>query len=138
MVESMTTKATRAVGVDIGGTGIKAALVELEDGSLLSERVKVATPTGAEPDDVLAAVKTVLGTLGVTDEDIPLGAARSPAIVKHGRTLSAANVADTWVGFEAEKFDDSAARSTSPTMPTSPVSPRPATEPLAASRGSCC
>ncbi len=103
MVESMTTKATRAVGVDIGGTGIKAALVELEDGSLLSERVKVATPTGAEPDDVLAAVKTVLGTLGVTDADIPLGVA-FPAIVKHGRTLSAANVADTWVGFEAEKF----------------------------------
>ncbi|HOQ21649.1 polyphosphate--glucose phosphotransferase [Microbacterium paulum] len=99
----MTTQATRAVGVDIGGTGIKGALVDLEGGSLLSERVKVATPAGAEPDDVLAAVQTVLDTLGVTDADIPLGVA-FPAIVKHGRTLSAANVADTWVGFEAEKF----------------------------------
>lgn len=99
----MTTKATRAVGVDIGGTGIKGALVDLEGGNLLSERVKVPTPAGAEPNDVLAAVKTVLSTLGVSDADIPLGVA-FPAIVKNGKTLSAANVAETWVGFEAEKF----------------------------------
>ncbi|MBN9214204.1 MAG: polyphosphate glucokinase [Microbacterium sp. SCN 70-200] len=100
----MTTKATRAVGVDIGGTGIKGALVDLEAGELLSDRVKVATPVGAEPADVLAAVRQVLDTLGVTDRhDVPLGVA-FPAIVKHGRTLSAANVADTWIGFEAEKF----------------------------------
>lgn len=99
----MTTKATRAVGVDIGGTGIKGALVDLAAGELLSDRVKVATPVGAEPEDVLTAVRQVLDTLGVSDGDIPLGVA-FPAIVKHGRTLSAANVADTWVGFEAEKF----------------------------------
>ncbi len=99
----MTTKATRAVGVDIGGTGIKGALVDLEAGTLLSDRVKVATPAGAEPDDVLSAVKSVLDTLGVKDADIPLGVA-FPAIVKNGKTLSAANVAKTWIGFEAEKF----------------------------------
>ena len=99
----MTTQATTAVGVDIGGTGIKGALVDLEGGNLLSERVKVPTPAGAEPDDVLAAVKTVLETLGVSDADVPLGVA-FPAIVKNGKTLSAANVAETWVGFEAEKF----------------------------------
>jgi hypothetical protein len=63
----------------------------------------VPTPAGAEPDDVLAAVKTVLETLGVSDADVPLGVA-FPAIVKNGKTLSAANVAETWVGFEAEKF----------------------------------
>ncbi|MGB4779972.1 polyphosphate--glucose phosphotransferase [Microbacterium sp.] len=99
----MTTKATRAVGVDIGGTGIKGALVDLQEGKLLSDRVKVKTPAGAEPDDVLAAVRSVLDTLGVTDDAVPLGVA-FPAIVKNGRTLSAANVADTWIGFEAEKF----------------------------------
>ncbi|WP_448257348.1 polyphosphate--glucose phosphotransferase [Microbacterium aurum] len=99
----MTTKATRAVGVDIGGTGIKGALVDLEAGRLLSDRVKVATPAGAEPDDVLAAVRSVLDTLGVTDADIPLGVA-FPAIVKNGRTMSAANVANTWIGFDAERF----------------------------------
>ncbi len=100
----MSANATRAVGVDIGGTGIKGAVVDLATGSLLTERIKVPTPRGAEPADVLAAVNQVLDTLEVTDaHDVPLGVA-FPAIVKNGRTLSAANVADTWIGFEAEAF----------------------------------
>jgi polyphosphate glucokinase len=94
---------TRAVGVDIGGTGIKAAIVDLTAGTLLSDRIKVATPVGAQPKDVLAAVKEVLGKLEIEDDSIPLGVA-FPAIVKSGRTLSAANVSDKWIGFEAEKF----------------------------------
>ncbi len=99
----MASQKTRAVGVDIGGTGIKAAIVDLEAGTLLSNRIKVATPEGAEPEDVLAAVQQVLAKLEVTDSSIPLGVA-FPAIVKNGRTLSAANVSDKWIGFEAEKF----------------------------------
>ncbi|GAA1846603.1 polyphosphate--glucose phosphotransferase [Microbacterium koreense] len=102
----MATEATRAVGVDIGGTGIKGAIVDLEEGRLLSERIKVSTPAGAEPEDVLAAVTTVLERLGVVDSDVPLGVA-FPAIVKNGRTMSAANVSDAWIGFEAERFFES-------------------------------
>ncbi|MFG6502191.1 polyphosphate--glucose phosphotransferase [Microbacterium sp. P05] len=95
---------SRAVGVDIGGTGIKAGIVDLEAGELLSDRIKVPTPPGAEPKDVLTAVMTVLEKLGVADDDdVPLGVA-FPAIVKNGRTLSAANVSQSWIGFEAEKF----------------------------------
>lgn len=97
------TNSATAVGIDIGGTGIKGGLVDLVEGTLISDRVKVATPPGAEPVDVLNAVKVVLETLGVTDASVPLGVA-FPAIVKHGRTLSAANVSDAWLGFEAEKF----------------------------------
>ncbi|QKJ19432.1 polyphosphate--glucose phosphotransferase [Microbacterium hominis] len=99
----MAADATRAVGVDIGGTGIKAGIVDLDRGELVSDRVKVATPAGAQPKDVLVAVTEVLTTLGVADSAMPLGVA-FPAIVKHGRTLSAANVSDKWIDFEAEKF----------------------------------
>ncbi len=99
----MASQATRAVGVDIGGTGIKAGLVDLEKGALLSDRIKVSTPQGAEPEDVLRAVTEVLATLDVAHDAIPLGVA-FPAIVKSGRTLSAANVSERWIGFEAEKF----------------------------------
>ncbi|GAA5208694.1 polyphosphate--glucose phosphotransferase [Microbacterium kyungheense] len=100
----MASDAARAVGVDIGGTGIKAGIVDLERGELVSDRVKVATPPGAHPPDVLAAVTQVLSTLGVADDtSVPLGVA-FPAIVKNGRTLSAANVSDQWIDFEAEKF----------------------------------
>ncbi|GAA3625471.1 ROK family protein [Microbacterium awajiense] len=99
----MAADSTRAVGVDIGGTGIKAGIVDLTAGELISDRIKVATPDGAEPKDVLAAVTEVLTHLGVADDPIPLGVA-FPAIVKSGRTLSAANVSDAWIGFAAEDF----------------------------------
>jgi len=93
----------QAIGVDIGGTGIKAGIVNLEHGTLDSERIRVPTPQGAAPDDVLTAVKGVLSTLGVADSRLPLGVA-FPTIVKYGKTLSAANVSQEWLGFEAEKF----------------------------------
>lgn len=98
----MATNASRAVGVDIGGTGIKAGIVDLDAGELISDRVKVATPAGAEPADVLTAVRQVLETLEAP-ADLPLGVA-FPAIVKSGKTLSAANVSKSWIGFEAAKF----------------------------------
>lgn len=94
---------SRAVGIDIGGTGIKGAIVDLQTGSLLTDRIKVPTPQPASPSDVLEAVKTVLASLGEEANGLPLGVA-FPAIVKHGKTLSAANVSDEWIDFEAEKF----------------------------------
>ena len=99
----MASDLTRAVGIDIGGTGIKGGVVDLEAGELVTDRIKVPTPPGAEPPAVLDAVKQVLETLEVADSDIPLGVA-FPAIVKNGKTLSAANVSEKWIGFEAEKF----------------------------------
>ncbi|UWF78539.1 MULTISPECIES: polyphosphate--glucose phosphotransferase [Microbacterium] len=93
----------QAIGVDIGGTGIKAGIVNLTHGTLDSERIRVPTPAGAAPADVLSTVRQVLETLGVADSRLPLGVA-FPAIVKNGRTLSAANISKDWIGFEAEKF----------------------------------
>ncbi|WP_460773730.1 polyphosphate--glucose phosphotransferase [Microbacterium sp. GXF7504] len=99
----MASQSARAVGIDIGGTGIKGGIVDLEKGELISDRIKVATPAGAQPEDVLGAVREVLQRLEVTDSDYPLGVA-FPAIVKNGRTLSAANVSDKWIDFPAEDF----------------------------------
>ncbi|MGM7665725.1 polyphosphate--glucose phosphotransferase [Microbacterium sp. A93] len=93
----------KAIGVDIGGTGIKAGIVDLEHGTMASDRVRVPTPEGASPQDVLTAVQTVLEELDVHDATVPLGVA-FPAIVKRGKTLSAANVSQEWVNFEAEQF----------------------------------
>lgn len=93
----------KAIGVDIGGTGIKAGIVDLDNGVMASDRVRVPTPAGASPQDVLTAVRTVLQTLDLPDSSTPLGVA-FPAIVKRGKTLSAANVSSEWVDFEAERF----------------------------------
>ncbi|MGN6126410.1 MAG: ROK family protein, partial [Humibacter sp.] len=93
---------TTAIGIDIGGTGIKGGVVDLETGELLSDRVKLPTPKGGEPDDVVEVAREVLDTLTGGDPKDPVGVC-FPAIVKGGRTLSAANVSKKWIGLEAEK-----------------------------------
>ena len=92
-----------AIGIDIGGTGIKGALVDTDSGELLSERLKQATPQGGEPDDIVAVVKTILGQVGSAGADVPIGIC-FPAIVRNGRTMSAANVSKKWIGLAAEQL----------------------------------
>lgn len=92
-----------AIGIDIGGTGIKGALVDAVTGELVSDRVKIATPEGGEPDAIVTTVIELLDRLGGAEPHVPVGVC-FPAIVKNGRTLSAANVSKAWVGLEAEKL----------------------------------
>ncbi|MET4581476.1 polyphosphate glucokinase [Conyzicola nivalis] len=92
---------TTALGIDIGGTGIKGAIVDVDSGELLSERVKLPTPLGGEPEAILATVVEIIAALGGVADGVPVGVC-FPAIVKRGRTLSAANVSKQWIGLEAE------------------------------------
>ncbi|MFM9918219.1 polyphosphate--glucose phosphotransferase [Lacisediminihabitans sp. H27-G8] len=93
--------ASKAVGIDIGGTGIKGAIVDVATGKLLSDRVKLPTPEGGEPDDIVLTVLEVLKKLGSPEKKLPMGLC-FPAVVVKGRTLSAANVSKKWIGLEAE------------------------------------
>ena len=97
----------QAIGIDIGGTGIKAALVDLTTGALLSERFKVATPKGGEPEAIVAAAAGLIKRFGPAADSVPIGVC-FPAVVAHGRTLSAANVSKKWIGLEAEKLFEKA------------------------------
>lgn len=96
------TQAKTAVGIDIGGTGIKGGVVDLATGDLITPRVKLPTPEGGKPDDIAVTTKKVLEELGA-DPSLPIGI-DFPAVVLHGKTMSAANVSKKWIGFEAEKF----------------------------------
>jgi polyphosphate glucokinase len=91
----------KALGIDIGGTGIKAAVVDTGTGELVSERLKLSTPTGGAPDDIIATVVAIIELLGGVEEGVPMGVC-FPAIVRNGRTMSAANVSKQWIGLEAE------------------------------------
>lgn len=91
---------TIAVGIDIGGTGIKGALVDLATGELRSERVKRTTPAGGAPDAIVETAADILAELDAP-AGVPVGVC-FPAIVLAGRTMSAANVSDEWIGLEAE------------------------------------
>lgn len=92
-----------ALGIDIGGTGIKAALVDTLTGELVSERLKLPTPSGGEPRDIVNTVVALIEKLGGVGAAVPVGIC-FPAVVKNGRTLSAANVSNKWIGLQAEQL----------------------------------
>jgi polyphosphate glucokinase len=90
------------VGVDFGGSGIKAALVDTEAGGFVGDRVRIETPVPATPERVASVVRELLDTLDETS-DAPVGVT-VPAIVKHGIVGSAANIDRSWVGVDADKL----------------------------------
>lgn len=97
---------TAALGIDIGGTGIKGARVDTTTGTFLSPRVKYPTPDGGHPGDVLDTVERIVGEVGAGSGE-PIGVC-FPAVVRHGVTMSAANVSADWIGLPAERlFADS-------------------------------
>ncbi|MCX5228412.1 polyphosphate--glucose phosphotransferase [Streptomyces sp. NBC_00233] len=84
-------------GVDIGGSGIKGAPVDLERGALTEERHKVLTPQTATPDGVAGCVAEVVAHFGWTG---PVGVT-FPGVVTGSTIRTAANVDKSWVGVDA-------------------------------------
>lgn len=86
------------MGIDVGGTGIKGAPVDLVTGEMLAERFRLPTPEKAKPDDVAETVAEVVkhfewtGAVGVG----------FPAVIRHGIAHSAANVHKSWIDTNAE------------------------------------
>lgn len=86
------------IGVDIGGTGIKAGVVDSRRGVLIGERVRVDTPQPASPDAVVAATAALVAGLGPDAGPIGIGV---PGAIVGGRVMTAANIDPTWIGVEA-------------------------------------
>ena len=89
------------LGIDIGGTGIKGATVDIATGELVAPRFRLDTPKGAHPDDVDTVVKQVAASF---DIDGPIGIT-FPGVVMHGTVLTAANMSKAWAGIDiASRF----------------------------------
>lgn len=95
-----TTSERAVVGVDVGGSGIKGALVDPSTGSLLSERLRLPTPSPSTPERVATTLAHLVEALGGRG---PIGCT-FPAIVRNGVTLSAANVDQAWIGAPAQEI----------------------------------
>jgi polyphosphate glucokinase len=94
------------LGIDIGGTGIKAAVVDLATGELVSDRIREKTPQPATPEAVVEVVGHVCERLvetGLLTPGMPAGAG-FPAVIKQGRPMTAANVDPSWVGAPAQEL----------------------------------
>jgi polyphosphate glucokinase len=94
-----------ALGIDIGGSGMKAAPVDVATGKLLAPRQKVATPRPAVPDALADVVKQLTtafswsGPVGIT----------FPGVVTDGVTRTAANLDRSWIGIDARALFSRAA-----------------------------
>ncbi len=88
------------LGIDIGGTGIKAAPVDLAEGRLTAERVKLPTPIPAEPDAVAAVVRQLVAHFGWQG---PAGIT-FPGVVAGGIVRTAPNLHPGWIGTDAQRF----------------------------------
>lgn len=98
-----------AIGVDVGGTGIKAALVDTETGNLAFKRVRVLTPKPSSPDAVAEAIAQLVELLvstalelGVVDDRsaldaLPIGCG-FPGVVRDDHVDYAANLDQSWIG----------------------------------------
>jgi polyphosphate glucokinase len=81
------------LGVDVGGSGIKGALVDVEKGKMVSERFRLDTPEKGKPQDMAEVFKKIVDHFTWTG----IVGCGFPAIIRHGVALSAANIAESWV-----------------------------------------
>jgi len=91
----------KVLGIDIGATGIKGNIVDVKKGVILDTRKKIATPLNSTPKAVTAVIKEIIDHFNWKGKPVGIG---FPAIVKNGKTLSASNVDDSWLHFEAEAY----------------------------------
>jgi polyphosphate glucokinase len=87
---------TRTLSIDVGGTGLKASVID-ESGRLLTDRVRVDTPVGSPPAEIVAALARLVAPLGSFDR-VSVG---FPGVVRNGRVLTAANLDNKgWKDFD--------------------------------------
>ncbi|WP_067894112.1 polyphosphate--glucose phosphotransferase [Nocardia vaccinii] len=90
----------QAFGIDIGGSGVKGALVDLTTGDLAHERIKIATPHPATPN---AIAETVSELVKKADWDGPVGITL-PSVMVNGIARTAANIDKSWVDTDARQL----------------------------------
>lgn len=91
-----------ALGVDIGGTGIKAAPVKLKKGKFAEDRYRIPTPQPATPEAVGKAVAKCIRKFEPSQKT-PIGVA-FPGVVQNGVVQTAANVDDSWIGTDLREI----------------------------------
>ncbi len=89
------------LGVDIGGTGIKGALVDTSTGKAVTDRIRIETPQPASPEAVADTVNILIKEIGYKGSIIGCG---FPAIIHNGVAKSASNIDESWIGVDAEKL----------------------------------
>jgi polyphosphate glucokinase len=94
-------KKLRPLGVDVGGSGIKGAPVDLEKGAFAKDRLRIETPKQSTPDAVADIVEQIADHFAGDTRDAAVGVT-VPGVVTHGMVRTAANIDKSWIGTDAE------------------------------------
>lgn len=93
-------KRRHPLGVDIGGSGIKGAPVDLAAGVFAADRLRIETPKQSTPDAVADIVERIADNFKNDAGDSPVGVT-IPGVVTAGMVRTAANIDKTWIGTDA-------------------------------------
>jgi polyphosphate glucokinase len=88
------------LGIDVGGSALKGAIVDVNAGKMITERVKIATPEGAKPADMAGVAVQIVKQLNWKG---PIGCG-FPAVIKKGVAYSAANIDQSWIGTDVSRI----------------------------------
>jgi polyphosphate glucokinase len=91
----------RAIGIDVGGSGIKAGVVDVESGRLTSERLRVPTPVPSTPEPIMASIARLVRRLIKSeglDDQVPVGIGL-PGVTLGGALRFAGNIDQAWIDF---------------------------------------
>jgi len=91
---------SQILGIDVGGSGIKGAPVDLKTGKLVAERIRIKTPDKAEPNPVAEVVQQIAQSFNWRGS-VGIG---FPAPIKSGVAMMAANVSEKWIGVNADNL----------------------------------
>lgn len=93
--------AQKILGIDIGGTGIKGAIIDVSTGEMLTDRKKILTPQPPTPDAVLDTVKQLVELFDWQGKEIGIG---FPSIIQNGICHTANNISKAWIGMNLIEF----------------------------------
>lgn len=88
------------LGIDIGGSGVKGAIVETKSGKLVSEKIRFSTPIPSTPKKVFSGIKTNLIDKFNWEGKVGCG---FPGVIKKNKVYSAANMNKKWIGTNIKK-----------------------------------
>ena len=91
------------LGIDVGGSGVKGAPVDLEAGEFAKPRLRIPTPTESTPANVADVVAEIIAEFADDIGDTPVGLT-IPAPVLHGKVPFIANLHQDWAGLQADEF----------------------------------
>ena len=91
------------LGIDVGGSGIKGAPVDLDKGEFSQKRLRIETPAISTPEAVCDVIAQVVDHFDDVRSDSPIGVT-IPGVVQHGVVKTAANIDKSWIGCEIENL----------------------------------